>query len=282
MQEGLARLQQRQLAAHRANHQRTRRGVLAAAAVLLLLAGAGYLTVRGIDGADGEQQGRERQEAAGARTASASATASAACTPVRVVTARSFAPVVREVAAGLTGGDACLQAEVVVDDGRSAAEQLARADADVWIPDDLSWQAFAPAGVLAEPGTAGAGSVLATSPVYMLAGRSTAADVREAGSSWVGLARLLAERPELSLVVRDPQGSADGLVAAGSVGEGVWERDGMDASALALSQVLPAPGRCPARDRRCPPGRRGGPGAGVRAAAAAGPAAGGHGGHGRA
>ncbi len=54
----------------------------------------------------------------------------------------------------------------------------------------------------------------------------------------------------MRLAVRDPNGSGDGMVAAGSLGEAVWIKDGMDASSAALSAALrqtrTVPGTAPA------------------------------------
>ncbi len=54
----------------------------------------------------------------------------------------------------------------------------------------------------------------------------------------------------MRLAVRDPNGSGDGMVAAGSLGEAVWIKDGMDASSAALSAALrqtrTVPGTLPA------------------------------------
>ncbi|MEV6841757.1 VWA domain-containing protein, partial [Streptomyces sp. NPDC051133] len=81
--------------------------------------------------------------------------------------------------------------------------------------------------------TAGAGTVLATSPLYMVSDAATGARLRAAGGSWLALAKLMDAR-KLRLVVRDPGGSGDGLVGTGAAAEAVWRDKGMDASALWL------------------------------------------------
>ncbi|HEX6756726.1 MAG TPA: substrate-binding domain-containing protein [Mycobacteriales bacterium] len=160
---------------------------------------------------------------------------------VRVVTASSFAPVLERLAPALSSGADCLGLETSVVDGRPAAARVAEREADVWIPDDVSWTAVARKGLLAEDGSGGAGTVLATSPIYMVADRATAGRVTAAGGSWLGLAKLLDRpQPAVRLAVRDPNSSGDGMVAAGSLGESVWLDRGMDASAMALATALSA------------------------------------------
>lgn len=157
---------------------------------------------------------------------------------LRVVTSSSFAPVLAELEAGLDRDGDCVALDTVVVDGREAAGRVAEREADVWIPDDASWAAAARQGLLAEEGTAGSGTVLATSPIYMVADRSTATRIERAGGSWEELAEMLTGPSGLRLAVRDPNGSGDGMVAAGSIGEAVWLEYGMDASAMALATAL--------------------------------------------
>jgi hypothetical protein len=92
--------------------------------------------------------------------------------------------------------------------------------------------------------------VLATSPLYMVSDTATAARLTRAGGSWLALSKLVASPDGVRLAVRDPNGSGDGMVAAGSLGEAVWKKDGMDASSAALSAALrqtrTVPGRGPA------------------------------------
>ncbi|HET6532425.1 MAG TPA: VWA domain-containing protein [Actinoplanes sp.] len=154
--------------------------------------------------------------------------------PVRVVTASSFAPVLAAVTAQLDNGDDCLRLEVTTADGRAAVKRVAEVNADVWIPDDTAWQGAAASLGLAQAPAAGAGTVLATSPIYMVTDRSTGARLRQAGSGWLGLAQLIEAR-SAKLVVRDPGGSGDGMVGAAAPAEAVWEAEDMDASALWLA-----------------------------------------------
>jgi Bacterial extracellular solute-binding protein/von Willebrand factor type A domain len=155
---------------------------------------------------------------------------------LRVLTATSFAPVLAAMTAELDRGDDCVRLEVDPLDGRAAVQRLDRAD--VWIPDDGSWAGTAPAGALTAKGTVGAGTVLATSPIYMVTDRATGDRIDRDGGSWSVLAGLLTNGSGVRLAVRDPAGSGDGLVGAGAVAEAVWLDKGMDASALDLGRVL--------------------------------------------
>ena len=172
---------------------------------------------------------------------------------LKVVTAASFAPVLAAVQPALAAGKDCVALDTVVVDGRAAADRVAEREADVWIPDDASWAGGARPGLLADEGRAGAGTVLATSPIYMVADRATAARVTAAGGTWLGLAGLVTEPRGVRLAVRDPNGSGDGMVAAGSLGEAVWQDRGMDASSAVLSAALrqtrTVPGAGPALPR---------------------------------
>ena len=174
---------------------------------------------------------------------------------LRVVTASSFAPVLKKVGSTLESGPDCVGLDTVVVDGREAAGRVAEREADLWIPDDAAWAGLARPDLLADPetGAGGAGTVLATSPIYLVTDGPTAARVKAAGGSWLGLSALLGKRA-VRLAVRDPNGSGDGLVAAGSLGEAVWLDRGMDASSAALSAALPStrtvPGDRPALPER--------------------------------
>lgn len=157
---------------------------------------------------------------------------------LRVVTSSSFAPVLDRLEPELDRASDCVALDTVVVDGRSAADRVAEREADVWIPDDASWAGVARSDLLAEEGAAGSGTVLATSPIYMVTDDATAAKVKAAGGSWLGLAGLLTRSSGVRLAVRDPNSSGDGMVAAGSLGEAVWQDQGMDASSAALSTAL--------------------------------------------
>ncbi|HST67419.1 MAG TPA: hypothetical protein VLM05_19760 [Mycobacteriales bacterium] len=206
---------------------RARRPVLwvaAAALVVVALVSAGALVVD-----------RDPEQPAGAPLLAASTCDRS----LRVVTATSFAPVLAALQPALATGRDCIALDTVVVDGRSAADRVAEREADVWIPDDVSWAGVARPGLLAEEGQGGSGTVLATSPIYLVTDSRTAAKVTAAGGSWLGLASLVT-RPDsgVRLAVRDPNGSGDGMVAAGSLGEAVWIKSGMDASSAALSAAL--------------------------------------------
>jgi von Willebrand factor type A domain len=160
-----------------------------------------------------------------------------------VVAASSFVPVLNAVAPALAAGENCARLDVVPADGRAAAAEVARRGAAVWIPDDAAWAATQGMAQLAVAPTAGAGTVLATSPFYLVTDVATAQRVTAEGSGWLALDRLLSRpagaSPTVTLAVRDPAGSGDGMLAAGAVGEAVWMADGMDASALALAKAMP-------------------------------------------
>jgi hypothetical protein len=155
---------------------------------------------------------------------------------LRVVTASSFAPVLAAVGPELGRGDNCVRLDVESADGRAAAARAAQAD--LWIPDDGAWLDATAATSFAAKDAAGSGTVLATSPIFMVANEATTGRIDQDGGSWAALAKLLTTGSGIHLVVRDPGGSGDGLVAVGAVAEAVWLAAGMDASALALSQVL--------------------------------------------
>lgn len=163
-------------------------------------------------------------------------------TTLKVMTAASFAGVVPGVAPAVASGPDCARLEVVVADGRTAADQMAEQGADVWIPDDPSWVGIPGRAQLAAAPAAGAGTVVAVSPFYLVTDRPTAERVTAEGGGWLGLSRLVT-KPEgnrsISLAMRDPAGSGDGMMAAGAVGEAVWNASGMDASAAKLAEMLP-------------------------------------------
>jgi hypothetical protein len=153
---------------------------------------------------------------------------------LRVTTASSFAPVLTRLARSLGQGPDCVRLAVTSMDGRRAAQQLAALRTDVWIPDDGTWASYTAPGVLAAGDQAGAGTVVATSPIYMVTDPATAVRVTDAGGDWYGLTELLTRDSGIRLAVRAPAGSGDGLVGAGALGEAVWLRSGMDASSMAM------------------------------------------------
>ncbi|HVH22206.1 MAG TPA: substrate-binding domain-containing protein, partial [Pseudonocardia sp.] len=146
-----------------------------------------------------------------------------------VVTASSFAPVLAAVAPALAEGPNCARLNLVSADGRTAATEVANRKADLWISDDAAWAGTQGVVQLAPTSTAGSGTVLAISPFYLVTDAGTASRLTADGAGWLGLARLLARpagEPPLSLAVRDPAGSGDGMLAAGALGEAVWIADG--------------------------------------------------------
>lgn len=165
--------------------------------------------------------------------------AGSSCTgPIRVVTASSFAPVLDGIATELDHGPNCVRMDVATADGRKAVQRVAEDDADVWIPDDTSWVGSAGSLQLAQAPAAGAGTVLATSPIYMVTDQATGAELKQAGNSWTGLAGLV-EKSKAKLVIDGPNDSGDGLVGIGDAAEGVWLAEDMDASALWLDAAKP-------------------------------------------
>jgi von Willebrand factor type A domain len=105
----------------------------------------------------------------------------------------------------------------------------------VWIPDDAAWAETAGSLELAEEEVAGSGTVIATSPIYMVTDESTAQTVANAGGSWLALTKLVTGDTGIELVIREPDGSGDGLIGIGSFAEAVWQDQDMDASAVALA-----------------------------------------------
>ena len=175
---------------------------------------------------------------------------------LRVVTASSFAEVLTALAPAVATGPNCARLDVQVADGRGAAAEVADQGADLWIPDDAAWAGTQARAVLAEAPAAGAGTVLAVSPFYLVTDPATAERVAGEGNGWLGLDRLVAAQtgiPPVTLALRDPAGSGDGLLAAGAAGEAVWIDAGMDASAQALARMMPVtrtvPGSEPALPR---------------------------------
>src|SRR5262245_7697566 len=158
---------------------------------------------------------------------------------LRIVTASSYAPVLADLAPTLESGDDCVHLDVHAADGRGAPQRVADLQADFVFPDDAAWAGAAGAGALAEAPRGGSGTVLATSPIYMVTDEATAGRLQSAGGSWLGLAKLATSDSGVKLAVRDPAGSGDGLIGVGDVGEAVWLDQGMDASAYALAEALP-------------------------------------------
>ena len=174
-----------------------------------------------------------------------------------VVAASSFTPVLSAVAPAVAEGANCARLEVIAADGRGAAAEVTARRADVWIPDDAAWAGIQGVAQLAPAPTAGAGTVLASSPFYLVTDAATAARLTAEGGGWLGLNRLLGEPaadPPTRLVVRDPAGSGDGMLAAGALGEAVWIAQDMDASALALARALPMSRTVPGPDPALPRG----------------------------
>jgi hypothetical protein len=161
------------------------------------------------------------------------------CTPLRVVTATSFRPVLDDVEPLVSSGDVCVQLDVQVANGVDAFDHIAAAGAHVWIPDDVSWAGDADQLMLSTDAP-GAGTVVATSPFYMVTDETTGQQITDAGG-WLGLTTLLSDGVDgPALVLQDPERSGDGMVAAAAIGESVWADAGMDASSQAMIAALPS------------------------------------------
>jgi hypothetical protein len=162
------------------------------------------------------------------------ATKAAACPHnITVVTATSFATVVRRVAGSLATGPRCVAVRVITADGRLAAPAAAAVGADAWIPDDTPWATVL--NPLDLPRVTG--HVIATSPLYFVVRRDSA-PLPASARSWLGLARMLAaESAPWHLVLADPAGAGDGMAGAGGLAEAVLGADGALVSALDLFRV---------------------------------------------
>jgi Bacterial extracellular solute-binding protein/von Willebrand factor type A domain len=171
-----------------------------------------------------------------APSGSSASTSTATCPQqLTVVTARSYAPVLTRVAAGLHSGSGCVGVKVSVADGQGAAAVVASSGADVWIADDASWPQLPSSAKLAT----GQALVIATSPVYIVTQHD--ASLPATARSWLGLARLLAgQPPSWRLRVVDPAASGDGMVGAGALADAVLDADGPLVSALDLMRVWQA------------------------------------------
>lgn len=208
------------------------RGLLVAA-VGILVAGAVAVVVGNLGGAS--QPGLRNSETES--PTGVGGLASACPHSLTVVTASSFAQVLRRIAAPLASGSNCVAVRVKVADGRNAGETVAASGADVWIPDNTNWATLPGPPKLATGGNAG--TVLATSPLYFVTLRSGPALPAAAGA-WLGLSDLLAKQGQWRLVLRDPTASGDGMVAAGGMAEAEFTAHGPLISALDLLRIWKA------------------------------------------
>src|SRR5215207_10268669 len=182
------------MAKHRAVHAANR--WLPGVAMAAVVAVVGMLVLR-----PGDDPRPPQNKETAAPDASAPATAEP-CAELRAVAATSFRPMLDSVTPKLLEGPDCVRLATTYSDGRAAAAAVAKAQAQVWIPDDSSWSSAA-GGVKLAKDTAGAGTVVATSPLYMVSDAATGARLRAAGGSWMALAKLVDTRT-VRLVVRDP------------------------------------------------------------------------------
>ena len=168
-----------------------------------------------------------------APSTSTSSQAGACRRQLQVVSARSYAPVLRQVAAGLANGADCVGVQLTVADGKAAAGVVAASKADVWIADDASWSQ------LPNPARLTAGRAdLATSPLYFVTTKS-APPLPASARSWLGLARQLgtATLGSWRLLLADPARSGDGMVAAAGLADATLSADGPLVSALSLMRA---------------------------------------------
>jgi hypothetical protein len=156
------------------------------------------------------------------------------CAKLTVVTASSFAPVLREVATTLTHGPNCVTVHTTVADGQDASKVVATSKADAWIPDDSSWLNLPVAAKLAP----GPSPVLATSPLYFVTPKGTG--LPKGATSWLGMADTLGKRGRLRLVLSDPAASGAALVAAGALTDAGIAAQGPLVSALNLMRTWQA------------------------------------------
>ncbi|HZG91079.1 MAG TPA: VWA domain-containing protein [Pseudonocardia sp.] len=221
------------MARHRARHRAPRRrGGLRRALVVPLAAGLAVVVAAGVlTGLSAA--GVVSLPGPGAPVAAAVLPPPPCPDSLRVVTAASFAPALAALGPALAPGPDCLRLEVEIADGRAAAARVAEVAADVWIPDDGAWAGLPGPTRPATAAAVHARATVAVSPLYLVAEPDTAARVAEAGGTWRALARLV-DADAVTLTMREPAGSGDGLLAAGALGEGAH------ASAGALVDALPA------------------------------------------
>lgn len=188
---------------------------------------------------------RVNQDRASGSTSASAATAGATGGPtsdcqrrLNVVTATSFAPVLRRVAGRLADGPDCLALTVTQSDGQAAAATMASTGADLWIPDDGSWAKLPNTAKLATGGLAG--TVLASSPLYFVT-RADAAPLPDSAKSWLGLDELLVQAgSSWHLALTDPAASGDAMTAAGGLTEAMIGSQGTLVAALDLLRIWQA------------------------------------------
>jgi hypothetical protein len=219
---------------HAAARQFNRRHwLLLIVGVLVVAAGAVTAFILSRPGSTGPDHHPRTAAVPPAQAGSGGSTAAVACRQrVRVVAASSYAPVLRQVAAGLTDGADCVDVQLRVADGRAAAGVVASTRPDVWIADDASWTQL-PSSVRLADGHA----ILATSPLYFVTTKS-APQLPDGARSWLGLAHRLDKATSGSrLLVADPADSGDGMVAAAGLADAVFNADGPLVSALDLMRA---------------------------------------------
>lgn len=175
----------------------------------------------------------------GSATAPATDQSPACSRTITVVTASSFAPALTRIAAPLATGPDCVAVQVRTADGRDAAGVVAATGADAWIPDNSSWSKLPNPAKLAT-GRLHAGTVVATSPLYIVTQRNAPA-LPPAARSWTGLTELLAQHGSpWHLILGDPATSGDAMVGAGGLADAELTANGPLVSALDMLRVWQA------------------------------------------
>ena len=149
-------------------------------AALVACAVAVIAVVRGTD-KDKAPQGQS------ARAASASASSACSAT-LHAVTASSFAPVLARIATTVAEGPNCVRLQITTADGQAAPGVVAATRADVWLPDDASWQNL-PSGLHLDERQ---GDIVATSPMYLVTLSAPGNTLPTSARSWAGLGAELA------------------------------------------------------------------------------------------
>jgi von Willebrand factor type A domain len=165
-------------------------------------------------------------------TASSGADGTPCARRLRIVTATAYQSVLRNAATTLGSGTDCVGLDVTTADGSSAASAVAATHADAWVADDASWPQLPNTATLAP----GRGTVVATSPMYLVTAKSAAPPTGVA-RTWTGLGHLLAQPTPWHLVVADPAATGAGMVAVGAMAGAVLVADGPLVSALDMMRA---------------------------------------------
>lgn len=198
-------------------------------AIVLLVLGLGAIVAAvSVSGHDDHASSGTSAQA----TASPPASGAPCARRLRVVTAAAYASVLKQAATTLDSGSDCVGVDITTADGSAAASAVATTGADAWIADDASWPQLPSTAKLAP----GHGTVLATSPMYLVTVKS-AAPLTGPARTWLGMGRLLAQPTPRQLVVADPATSGAGMVAVGAMAGAVLGASGPLVSALDMMRA---------------------------------------------